>query len=121
MASKPPLKGGSLPARRLSMRKIKEVMRLRFELQLGYQQISRSCAIASSTVHKYLKRAEAAGLSWPLPEGWDEDRVEVAIFPRSVPLAPQRPAKRAAPDYATIHEQLRTHRHVTLQLLWEEY
>jgi len=103
------------------MRKIKEVMRLRFELQLGYQQISRSCAIASSTVHKYLKRAEAAGLSWPLPEGWNEDRVEAAIFPRSVPLAPQRPAKRAAPDYATIHEQLRTHRHVTLQLLWEEY
>src|SRR6266851_4461496 len=36
-----------------------------FELKLGYQQIGRSCSIGVSTVHKYLKRAEAAGLSWP--------------------------------------------------------
>jgi hypothetical protein len=57
-----------LPARRLSIRRIKEMMRLLFELQLSYQ-IGRSCAIAMSTVHKYLKRAEAAGSSWPLPEG----------------------------------------------------
>ena len=64
------------------MRKIKEVLRLRFELKLGYQQIGRSCAIAVSTVHKYLKRAEAAGLSWPLPEDWDEARVEATVFPR---------------------------------------
>jgi hypothetical protein len=33
-----------VPARRVSMRKLKEVMRLRFELNLGYQQIGRSCA-----------------------------------------------------------------------------
>ena len=43
-----------MPARRLSMRKIREVMRLRFELKLGYQQIGRSCSMAVSTVHKYL-------------------------------------------------------------------
>ena len=52
------------------MRKLQEVLRLRFKLKPGYQQIGRSCAIGVSTVHKYLKRAEAAGLSWPLPEGW---------------------------------------------------
>ena len=39
------------------MRKLREVLRLRFELKLGYQQIGRSCAIGVSTVHKYLKRA----------------------------------------------------------------
>jgi len=50
------------------MRKLREVLRLRYELKLGYQQIGRSCAIAVSTVHKYLKRAEAAGVSWPLPD-----------------------------------------------------
>ena len=54
------------------------VMRLRFELHLGYQQIGRSCAIGVSTVHKYWKRAQAAGLTWPLPEDWDEARVESA-------------------------------------------
>jgi hypothetical protein len=52
------------------MRKLREVLRLRFELKVGYQQIGRSCAIAVSTVHKYLKRAEAAGVSWPRPEDW---------------------------------------------------
>ena len=50
------------------MRKLREVLRLRFELKLGYQQIGRSCSIGVGTVHKYLKRAEAAGLTWPLPE-----------------------------------------------------
>lgn len=103
------------------MRKIKEVMRLRFELHLGYQQIGRSCAIAVSTVHKYLKRAEEAGLSWPLPEGWDEARVEAAAFPPSQSPVPEQPPARTPPDFAAIHEQLRTHHHLTLQLLWEEY
>jgi DNA-directed RNA polymerase specialized sigma24 family protein len=37
------------------MRKLREVLRLRYELKLGYQQIGRSCAIGVSTVHKYLK------------------------------------------------------------------
>ena len=50
------------------MRKLREVLRLRYELKLGYQQIGRSCAIGVGTVHKYLKRAEAAGVTWPLPE-----------------------------------------------------
>lgn len=67
------------------MRKLKEVLRLRFELKLGYQQIGRSCSIGVSTVHKYLKRAEAAGVTWPLPEDWDEARVEAMVFPRREP------------------------------------
>ena len=67
------------------MRKLREVLRLRFELKLGYQQIGRSCAIAVSTVHKYLKRAEATGVKWPLPDDWDEARVEAMVFPRREP------------------------------------
>src|SRR5437016_8639435 len=103
------------------MRKLREVLRLRFELKLGYQQIGRSCAIAVSSVHKYLKRAEAAGLGWPLPEGWDEARMEAARFPEtSTPSKPPNPV-RSTPDFAAIHEQLRQHKHLTLQLLWEEY
>ena len=115
-----PEKEPAFQARRLSMRKIKEVMRLRFELKLGYQQIGRSCAIAVSTVHKYLKRAEDAGLNWPLPEGWDEARVEATLFPRIEPTTEKSPA-RTPPDFAAIHEQLRSSKYVTLQLLWEEY
>ena len=103
------------------MRKLREVMRLRFELHLGYQQIGRSCAIGVSTVCKYLKRAEEAGLTWPLPEGWDDARVEAALFPPSGPPPIERTPARSKPDFVSIHEQLRQHRHLTLQLLWEEY
>ncbi len=76
------------------MRKLREVLRLRFELKLGYQQIGRSCAIGVSTVHKYLKRAEAAGITWPLPEDWDEARVDAAVFPRRSPRS-RRKIRRA--------------------------
>jgi len=103
------------------MLKIREFMRLRFELHLGYQQIGRSCSIAVSTVHKYLRRAEAAGLTWPLPEDWDEARVAAAVFPRSQSLTKGQPPTRTSPDFSAIHEQLRSHKHLTLQLLWEEY
>ncbi len=103
------------------MRKLKEVLRLRYELKLGYQQIGRSCAIGASTVHKYLKRAEAVGLRWPLPEGWDEGRVESALFPRPVVPTPEPALARTRPDFAAVHQQLRQHKHLTLQLLWEEY
>ena len=103
------------------MRKIREVMRLRYELKLGYQQIGRSCAIAVSTVHKYLTRAETAGLTWPLPEDWDEAKLVAALFPRPDVAEPADNATRTQPDFAAIHEQLRQHKNVTLQLLWEEY
>jgi|SRR5579883_250289 len=98
------------------MRKLREVLRLRFELKLGYQQIGRTCAIAVNTVHKYLKRAEAAGVSWPLPEDWDEARVEAAVFPPAAPQASELKPVRTPTDFAAIHAQLLSHTHVTLQL-----
>ena len=102
------------------MRKIKEVLRLRNELQLEQRQIARSCSLSVSTVHEYLKRAAVANVGWPLPEGWDDARLAAALFPP--PDVPPRPTTRKSPpDFAAIHEQLQRHRHVTLQLVWEEY
>jgi transposase len=103
------------------MRKLKEVLRLRYELKLGYQQIARSCAIAPSSVHKYLKRAEAAHIGWPLPEGWDETKLEAGLFPGREACVSEKTPARQMPDFGAIHEQLRSHKHLTLQLLWEEY
>lgn len=103
------------------MRKLREVLRLRFELNLGYQQIGRSCSIGVSTVHKYLKRAEAAGVTWPLPEDWDEARLEAMVFPRREPSIAEHNPTRTPPDFAKIHEQLCSSKYVTLQLLWDEY
>jgi hypothetical protein len=62
------------------VRKIKEVLRLRFELGLGLRAIARSCSIGLGTAHEYLQRAEAAGVTWPLPDDWDEDRLEAVLF-----------------------------------------
>jgi len=101
------------------MRKIKEVLRLRFELGLGQRQIARSCSISQATVHEYLRRASAAGLSWPLAEDWDATRLEQALF--GSPPAPVIAVQRSLPDFAAIHEQLKQHRHLTLRLVWEEY
>jgi DNA-binding transcriptional regulator LsrR (DeoR family) len=50
------------------MRKLKEILRLRYELGLGQRQIARSCSVAQGTVSQYLKRAQQAGVTWPLPE-----------------------------------------------------
>lgn len=106
------------------MRKLKEVLRLRFELGLSHRQIARSCSVGLGTVHDYLRRAEAAGVKWPMPEGWDERQLESALFAGSQPNAPSKATEdsgKTLPDFAKIHEQRQKHRHLTLQLLWEEY
>jgi hypothetical protein len=54
------------------MRQIQEILRLKQQNQLSIREIARSCGLPASTVGDYLKRAEAAGIRWPLPEGQDE-------------------------------------------------
>lgn len=100
------------------MRKIKEVLRLH-SLGLAQRQIARSCSLGQSTVSEYLKAAEAARLQWPEVAGWDEDRLTAALLPR--PTAKVNPARQSEPDYAAIHAELQQHKHLTLQLVWEEY
>jgi len=99
------------------MRKIHEVLRLKWECGQGVRTIARSCSVSHSTVIEYLRRAQAAGLSWPLPESLDEDQLSQLLFPRSA-----RAASRAIPqpDWEHIHLELRR-KGVTLRLLWLEH
>jgi transposase len=101
------------------MRKISEVLRLRFELGLGQRAIARACSISQSTVHEYLNRAAAAGVVWPLGEEWDEQRVEQALFGERQVV--KRLPEQVLPDFPALHSQLQQHPHLTLQLAWEEY
>jgi transposase len=106
-----------MPAERLTMRKTKEVFRLRFDCQLSNRKIAESCLIARSTVAEYLFRFQQAALSWPLPEAMDDARLEELLFPPTVlPPSTERPL----PDWLYIHSELRR-KGVTLSLLWQEY
>ena len=99
------------------MRKLKEVLRLH-ALGLSQHQIARSCSISQSTVHEYVAAAEAAGVKWPAPEDWGDQQIERTLFPQRPGPAVWR--KHPEPDWARIHEELQTHKDLTLQLVWQE-
>jgi DNA-directed RNA polymerase specialized sigma24 family protein len=102
----------------LSIVKIKEVLRLH-SLGLKQRQIARSCSISPSTVSDYLQAAAKAELSWPAVEGWDDDKLELTLWGDRPKPTPRR--QHPAPDFAVIHQELQSHSHLTLQLIWEEY
>ena len=89
----------TVPGKRISMRKTREVLRLHFELQLGQRQVARSVNVSQSTVHEYLERFQAAGLSWPLPPAMSEAELERALFPadRSSSVPANRTAQNPCP------------------------
>ena len=98
--------------------KIEELLRLKFAAGLSNRQIARSCAVSRTTVGEYLRRAEQAGIGWPLPEGMSGERLEQKLFAKGRPRCPR--ADRPQPDWVEIHRELRC-KGVTLMLLWQEY
>ena len=102
--------------RRLPMRKIKDVLRLHAAGRSA-RQIGPSVGVGRSTVAEYLRRAEVAGLSWPLPEGLDDETLERRLFP---PTPPAKGRQFAEADWAAVHRELKRPG-VTLALLWDEY
>ncbi len=106
-----------MPAARKSMRQIREVLRQKWELGFSNRQIGRSCGLSRPTVAAYLRRAEAASLSWPLSGELDDNELEDKLFPPP----PAIPAEqRTVPDWSVVHRELKR-KGVTLQLLWDEY
>lgn len=99
------------------MRKIREVLRLKFEHNLSERKISKSCNISRSTVKDYLTRFSVSGLAWPLPDTLDEPSLEQKLFPTKTGEDRKR---QPTPDWSKIHEELR-HPSVTLMLLWQDY
>lgn len=103
--------------RRLSMRKIKEVLRLKWENNLSNRQIAKSCSISHSTAKDYLHRAELAGLSWPLDPKLDDAAIENLLFPL---IKKQRSNRGRMPNMEYLYQEMKK-KGVTLQLLWYEY
>lgn len=106
-----------MPAKRLSMRRIKEILKLRWGDQLSQRSVGRSVGVSPATVSDCLGRAKAVGLSWPLDDKLDDAALEALLYPPSPSSAAQ---PRFVPDWNRIHKELRR-KGVTLQLLWQEY
>lgn len=102
---------------RLSLRKIREVLRLKYVVGLSNRAIARACRVSNSTVGEYVKRAEQAGLAWPLPDELGEEELYRKLFPEG-----EKPklAERPQPDWEEVHREL-ARKGVTLRLLWQEY
>jgi len=98
------------------MRKIREILRLKFETKLSARQIARSALVARSTVGEYERRFIDSGLTWPLPRISDTE-LEQRLYPPQ-PTIPG--AERAVPDWAYVHQEMRRPG-VSLFLLWQEH
>ncbi|SPD37567.1 transposase (plasmid) [Cupriavidus taiwanensis] len=96
-----------MPANRMTMRKIKEVLRLKWACGLSHWQIARATGVSVGAVSQYAAMAKAAGLDWAQADSLNEDTLESAAVRRTeagqqpgrtgdagLPL----PAPRAAPQ-----------------------
>jgi transposase len=104
-----------MPAERLSMPKIREVLRLKHEAGLAARAIGRACGLSKSAVNNYIRLARIQGLGWPLPTEMDDAVLETRLKP-ALPVA----IKLAPLNYEQLHQELKF-KSMTLALLWEEY
>ena len=106
-----------MPAERIAMRHVRDVLRLRAAGVSG-NEIARRVGVAPSTVRLTLQRLAAAGLSWPLPAAVTDAALEGQLFAGAGKKQGHR--RLAEPDWVAVHRELKR-KHVTLQILWDEY
>jgi len=101
------------------MRKVKEILRLKYELGKSQREIKNICGIGKTTVQECLRRAKETGIGWPLPSGMTEEELDRRLFP-SVAENPGVKAIKTPLSLQYIFEELKRP-NVTLSVLWEEY
>lgn len=106
-----------MPNERISMSKLKQLIGLQSS-NLSVRALARALGLSIGAVSKYLRAVRAAGIGVAEAESLSEVELEQRVFG---PALPVKPSALIAPDCAWIHNELKHHRHVTLQLLWEEY
>jgi len=102
---------------KLSMKKIKEILRLKWELNLTNREIGRSIGVSNSTAGRCVKRAKDAGLNFSMLDGFTEEELQQLLYspPQSKPAVINKGI-----DFNYIYNELKR-KGVTLQLLWYEY
>ncbi|MBW8714530.1 MAG: IS21 family transposase, partial [Variovorax paradoxus] len=105
-----------MPAPRINMRKIRDVLRLKLEARLSHERIAASLGISKGVVAKYVGLASVAGLDWPTIQTLSDTALERRVVQGRL----DRPSHYVLPDYGRVHQELRR-KGMTLMLLWEEY
>jgi IS30 family transposase len=90
---------------RLTVKKIKEILRLKYEAGLSNRAIAGACKTSNSTIGEYLRRAEAAGVGWPLGE-LSEDELYQKLFGGQEPI-PEK--AKALPDWEEVRKPVKSH------------
>jgi transposase len=106
-----------MPNERISMSKLKQLIGLQAS-NLSVRALARALDLSVGAVSKYLRAVKAAGIDASEAETLSEVDLERRLFG---PPSGNKPTTFVPPDCAWIHSELKRHRHVTLQLLWEEY
>jgi hypothetical protein len=101
---------------KLTMRKIREAMRLHFESGFNHRKIARALGASPTTVGQYARHMQSAGLSYPLPTTLSDDELEALLYPPP----PRVEGQSLEPDRPTVRRDL-SRKGVTLDLLWNEY
>ena len=104
-----------MPTPRMSLRMIKDVIRLKWQARLSHEQIASSLNISKGAVAKYVGLANAAGLDWDTVQSWTEQQLAGVLLPRAPEAQPF-----IEPDWGRIHREL-DRKGMTLMLLWQEY
>jgi len=107
-----------MPTQRLSMRRIKQLLMMRFGAGASTRAIGRELGIAPSTVREYLARAAAAGISWPLAADVTDESLVARLFVNAGVRAGAR--FHAEPDWPALVRELKRPG-VNLLVLWDEY
>ncbi len=106
-----------MPARRLTMRKLREILRLRLSAQLSLRQIKASQRVSLGLVQKLTSQAATLKLEWPAIDALDDEQLARLFYPEADVASSTR---LELPDWKDLHKELAKN-HTTRYLLWEEY
>ena len=102
---------------RLSTPKLRQIIQFESS-ELSAREVGRALSLSHGAISKYRCAVRAAGVSWDEAQRLDDAELERRIWQAR---AERKRRQVVLPDCASIHTELKRHKHVTLQLLWDEY
>jgi hypothetical protein len=89
---------------RMSMRKIREVLRLTHELGLSVRQVREATGVGKTAVCEYVNRARVIGITWPIPPEITDAELERRLF---TPAGFHEGSTKPLPDWTKVHQELK--------------